>query len=681
MHMLLHLIFLCFLLCSSSFRTTFYGYVSDDTIAYTKVSIPATAQRLILYVWCEPTTSSESQRQVLIGINRVPTLGSYDSIIALPTNGEVLSIVEDSPVDSVLYIGLWGGEMLHSYRYFGGAAVYSSVAVVADVVQCDSASQQGFACTMHPRIPLMQTVITHTSNNESNSSRGGITQQGTAETSVTLTTSALNLGSQARTGTEAGAVHSLALSLDPSQERIRLSLRAPPLALTAAHVASLCETFAAGNDSQSSVPGVSLRLKGALYLNRIPEDTHVVYSDVLLNISDMCGEQWSSEPLTFQELSYSLVKPCPGDWTLDMSIYLVNMITDFDIDSDESHTAAIPVMSAGAAVAEEISTIGVTTDESRSGSTDVNTCWFGSKNAFEAGYLAMMKNDCRIQQIHTIIRSSSQERAIQASHESTLAMNVTVETVTDVCAPGFTSSGVDLSVSDCAENIYELDAYSFQDTATFQYTLDSDEYLITLPRSSSEPGQRSVLLRGGLGGMTFSPVGGSMSVEATFSAVGEEGVEVGESGAAVSLQGEEFSIYVQTGGIAHEEFGNGDDMFADQKVVLSTNLLKMNPSSADDMETVLTSQNILKTKQFRWIYHKPNLADIVRHQDGNFFIYFYIIANNETSYSVEDNRKSEGAQFMVNLRVVFSPCLASTCQHGECVVSDDGMLVSSCSCR
>jgi hypothetical protein len=275
--------------------------------------------------------------------------------------------------------------------------------------------------------------------------------------------------------------------------------------------------------------------------------------------------------------------------------------------------------------------------------------------------------------------------------DSSIHLNVSIETVTDFCAPGFTSSSDDLLVSDCTENVYDMDTYYFQDTATFQYTLDSSEYLLTFPSPlsseaagkevnvSAQGAQAAVMLRGSLEGMSFSPVGGSMSIEATFRPVGR-GVGGGDS--RDIMQGSDFNVYVQTGGIAHAGSVNtdGDDSFLlpHRKVVLSSPLLQMKPSSADESETIWSGQQDLISKKFRWIYHKPKLADIIRHQEGDYFIYFNIIANETVSVL---NNEDDGTQYMVSMRVTFSPCLESTCKHGECIVSDDGMLVSSCSCR
>ena len=654
------LVLLSHFLLTSSARSTFYGYVSDDTIAYTKIPITTTTQRLSLYVWCEPTTGSESQRQVLIGVNRVPTIANYDSIIALPRNGEIVSIVDESPIDSILYIGIWGGEMLHSYRYFGGSPVYTTVAVIADVVQCDTSAQQGFPCTVYPHIPTLQTSM-YLSDSDGGSKR---TQETTGQTTVTLT-----VGSR-------GMVRRLHLL--SGHDRVQLKLRSSVIHLDDVALTQLCNTFAADSNSQETSE-LAFRIKGDFYLERKPDDVHTVYSDALLNLSNVCSEGMSSSlKFTFQDLVYDLVKPLSGFWTLDVSLHIINV-------TDSTIVASVVVPSSS-----DID--GVSTENL----DERVQCQFTNIYAFKSYLLEPTEDECRIKQRRNLLFNSLDKSysypyatALNFISQTTVIdnlnidLNVSIETQSVFCAPGFTSSSANLSViSDCVENIHDLNTYSFQDTATFQYSLYSEDYLISIPSSRSDvlfreenvstSAHRAVMLRGNMEGMTFSPAGGSMSIEVTFRTVGDT---VGERDDDV-LQWDDFTVYVQPGGVAHEELSE-DDVLADdtfltnRQIILPSNLLQMNPLSAE-------SERTENSQKFRWVYHKPNLADITRPQAADNFMYFYIVVNDTSSSSVVDK---ERVQYWVKMHVAFSPCLESTCKHGECVVSDDGLLVSSCSCR
>ena len=652
-----HLIYILLLIASfcivttDSYHTKFYGYLSDDTIAYTKVTIPPTAQRVTVNIWCEPIHGSMTQRRVLLGRNRVPTIGSYDSILELPKNGKVVSIVDDSPVETVLYIGLWGGTLLHSYRYFGGFPVYTAVGVVVDMVQCDSTVQVGLACTLQPHLATLDT---------SSYFRG---DDGSGEEVILQQSSG-----SAHTELKLGSRVIRRIKLDPGLEKITFTVQLNTHSIDD-QIKTLCNAIVERNSSVNT-----LRLQGQLYLERSPDIVHDVFSDTIINISHTCTENAMSGEiyLSLNDLVYVVVKPIPGYWRLVVSL---NLITPSGVSSSEGDYMETrwpdSVRDDDVVKSDEVHDEGM-------------GCIYKHAEDFQSRFSVESNGNCQPSLLKSIQSASrySQEDGnsivgIQ-SEDNKVSFNVTIETVTTLCSPGFTSS----SSGECSTIINDMDSYTFQNTATHQYMLNSDTYKLTIPRpephqiidssNETDTGLYDVMLRGSLGGMTFSPAGGSMSVEVILVPV--------DGGAVRDVEGvrDGFSVFLQTGGLAHgNAFGESsrqDATLLNEANIFSENLLELHPSDADDE---IVNLNFVK---YRWVFHKPMLTEISQHQGGDYFLYFYLVSNNQSSPRVEVGSSST-TPYKINLRVVFSPCLESTCKHGECVITDDGLLISSCSCK
>jgi hypothetical protein len=665
--------------------------LSDDTIAYTKIAIPATTQMQHIYLWCEPTSNGETQRHVMFGVNRIPTIDNYDSIIALPTTGEVYSLLDEFPVDSTLYLGLWGGEMLHSYRYFGGFPVYTAVGVVADVSTCDSLLQQGYSCKVYPHIPTMQSS-TYISQSDD------ILQQSAGDAQLTLTVGSSTAGSRL-----------LRLKVNPGLERVQLTLHSEAVSLTDFQIRDVCDVLA--TESGTLYDEAIFQLKGSLYLDRAPENTHIAFSNTLYDSKSLCATgQLSGQQvyeIAFKDILFDLIKPLPGYWTL---VVTANLITSGGgmVNSTVQQLGGSASSAGGQ---------GGWSDTPRTHQTrrqDQTRCVFRSRDEFENHFSSEKMNECVVKQMTAAVDYSASlelERSVKVpvaplqvqmqggvlgADQMNISVEVRVAAVTSFCASGFSSSNANISVTDCAEKFQDLVAYSFQDSATHQYTLASDGHnTIQVPRMADEASGgnnednttaslfQSVLYRGNLDGMNFSPAGGAVSIDVVFRPV----LEV--AGHTDMLLAGDFTIYVQTGSVAHAENMPGiydnATVNTNEKIVLAENWLQMQPSSAESIEVVRDKKGNLLSKQFRWVYHKPKMAEIMHHHEGDYFIYFYIAANENTPPAMArdgDGRGNGGAhEYAVNMKVTFSPCLESSCKHGECVVSDDGLLVASCSCR
>lgn len=107
-------IILLFLFITTSISTNsiFYGHFESDKIIYTSVLIPRYATLMDLTIF---TSYSKSKPYALLKYNGVPSIDDYDEKIQLSSRLN-LKITDFNPVESQLFIGIWGGVLLHSYR-------------------------------------------------------------------------------------------------------------------------------------------------------------------------------------------------------------------------------------------------------------------------------------------------------------------------------------------------------------------------------------------------------------------------------------------------------------------------------------------------------------------------------------------------------------------------------------
>jgi hypothetical protein len=119
----------------------FHSELESDQIIYTRIVIPRNANKILIKIFA--TTSDDEARLVgnsaanktesksssntgvlpcaLLKYNGLPTFADSDAFFRLPESPMYLQITDDQPHESELYIGLWGGHLLHSFRYFAGS--------------------------------------------------------------------------------------------------------------------------------------------------------------------------------------------------------------------------------------------------------------------------------------------------------------------------------------------------------------------------------------------------------------------------------------------------------------------------------------------------------------------------------------------------------------------------------
>ena len=127
----------------------FHSELESDQLIYTRIVIPRNANKIVIKIFAttsadEATLKSDSIANgsvskaasdtnvlpcALLKYNGLPTFDDSDAFFQLPKSPMFLQITDDQPHESELYVGLWGGYLLHSFRYFAGSPTVFSTGV------------------------------------------------------------------------------------------------------------------------------------------------------------------------------------------------------------------------------------------------------------------------------------------------------------------------------------------------------------------------------------------------------------------------------------------------------------------------------------------------------------------------------------------------------------------------
>jgi hypothetical protein len=123
------------------YEETYIGAVTADNILYTSVTIPRHAYEVLIEIWKQVLKSSPIKPKVLVRYNALPSLDSYDKLLEFDADTDSIVILDQSPTASVLYLAVWGGELLHSYRYFAGSPEAIGISLTTTIKSCDNEFQ------------------------------------------------------------------------------------------------------------------------------------------------------------------------------------------------------------------------------------------------------------------------------------------------------------------------------------------------------------------------------------------------------------------------------------------------------------------------------------------------------------------------------------------------------------
>ena len=142
-----------------TYTEDFAGEVTADGIVYTSVRIPSQAYMVNITIWSmERQLAKGSAIYALLRYDGVPTPDHYDAkyeMVQVPLH---VGLIDDRPTAGTLYIGIWGGELLHSYRFFAGSPIATPVGVHTVVSKCASSALLPPLCKPVLSIPTTDLV-------------------------------------------------------------------------------------------------------------------------------------------------------------------------------------------------------------------------------------------------------------------------------------------------------------------------------------------------------------------------------------------------------------------------------------------------------------------------------------------------------------------------------------------
>jgi hypothetical protein len=131
------------------FKDKFTGLLTADQIIYTTVKIPSRAAKVDITIWAAPSLLKPI---ALFRYDGIPTPTIHDALYTLPSVPLKVRLIDEQPTAAQLYIGIWGGELLHSYRYFAGNPAVTTVGVTAIIESCSSSLLLPPSCSIAPTL-------------------------------------------------------------------------------------------------------------------------------------------------------------------------------------------------------------------------------------------------------------------------------------------------------------------------------------------------------------------------------------------------------------------------------------------------------------------------------------------------------------------------------------------------
>jgi hypothetical protein len=129
------------------------GAIPADNIFISSVAIPRNAIKVDIEIWVD--LSNGIHPSIILKYDSLPSIESHDKQIVYTDTASKIIIQDLNPTSSILYIGIWGGELLHSYRYFAGSATYTPVGITVTTEVCANSFQfSNEDCKVFPTFAL-----------------------------------------------------------------------------------------------------------------------------------------------------------------------------------------------------------------------------------------------------------------------------------------------------------------------------------------------------------------------------------------------------------------------------------------------------------------------------------------------------------------------------------------------
>lgn len=133
----------------SLLQSSFFGEVEADQLLYAAIRVPSHVTYHEVILWAEESTLHPI---ALLRYDGLPTMEIYDLKTSIPSLTATLKLLDKSPTQSTLYIGVYGGSKLHRYHYFAGSPTTVLFAVESNMNVCRNEMQRGANCTFVDKV-------------------------------------------------------------------------------------------------------------------------------------------------------------------------------------------------------------------------------------------------------------------------------------------------------------------------------------------------------------------------------------------------------------------------------------------------------------------------------------------------------------------------------------------------
>lgn len=274
--MIIQIILLLLILKCNSLvlKQQFTGSVAIDNIAYNIIVVPRHAKYISIDIWANKFI--DSPPVVFLKYNGYPTLLNYDDMFIMPKTPLELTLLDGSPTESFLYIGIWGGKLLHSYRYFAGTPEDIVYGIESTIESCDDQLMNGDDCSMLEKIP---------------SSIHG--QSNTYKIDV-------------------DTPQTFALPLPNGLEKVLIQV-----SLDSNELSQICNSYL----SQPNSPNEILELVAYVYLDQLDEEFDGGHQHFPISLEYICNNMSYVELAKGPIINLNLMLPIAGTWRVTLLLY------------------------------------------------------------------------------------------------------------------------------------------------------------------------------------------------------------------------------------------------------------------------------------------------------------------------------------------------------------------------
>lgn len=273
-------------------KEEYTGLIQRDNIVYNVIVIPRHAKYVRIDIWAN---KFEKPPFVFFKYNGLPTIHDYDDIFELPEAPLELSLVDGAPTEALLYIGIWGGALLHSYRYFAGSAVDVVYGIESTIESCDDQMMYGDDCIMLDKL--------------ASSIHGSI-----SNFTITLDSS-----------------KTFALSIPNGLEDVSIQV-----SLDNEELKSLCYEYLNTNNENID-KNVIAELIAYVYLGQIDEDSDGGKQHFPISLDNLCNNMRFADLGSKPFINLNLMFPIAGTWKVTILLFKSSIKSDFIENNNNNH--------------------------------------------------------------------------------------------------------------------------------------------------------------------------------------------------------------------------------------------------------------------------------------------------------------------------------------------------------